>query len=97
MGGIEMRVYLAEFEIYKDDYGELCNPANGSAVFLDFDKAYQNTLDEINGFIEAREENRKEYEDYEFSYGGYFHIKERDTEDNSVNIEHRYDIRGNLG
>ena len=27
-----MRVYLARYEIYKNDYGDLCNPKNGSAV-----------------------------------------------------------------
>jgi len=91
-----MRVYLAEYEIYKDDYGDLCNPQNGSAVFLDLDDAYKHTLDEINGFISDREENRTEREDYEFEYGGYFRITEKDTEDDSVNIEYRYHLFGNL-
>jgi len=91
-----MRVFLAEYEIYKDDYGDLCNPQNGSAVFLDLDNAYKHTLDEINGFISDREENRTEREDYEFSYDGYFRITEKDTEDASVNFEYRYRLNGNL-
>ena len=89
-----MLVYLAEYEIYKDDYGVLCNPQNGSAVFLDLDNAYKSTMDEINSFIESREETRTWWEDYEFSYGGYFRIYVRDTEDHSLNIEYNYHLNG---
>ena len=91
-----MRVYLSRYEIYKNGYGDLCNPKNGSSVFIDFDKAYKCTLDEINSFIEDSEVNKTEHDEYYFPYGGLFKIRERDTEDKSVHIIHRYDLHGKL-
>ena len=89
-----MRVYMGEWEIYYDYYGDLCEPAYGSYVFVDFEKARAYIMEELDRWLKSNgydeEKNFKEDICYRFF------IRETDTEDSSVEIEWDFFYDGTL-
>jgi hypothetical protein len=93
MGGIIVKVYLAEYEIYEDKYGELYRPYTDSAVFLDFDVACRCAKEEIDDWLEScgiAAEDKKDF------VCGHYKITERDTEDEDLTVEWCFDWDGEL-
>lgn len=86
-----MRVYLVTYDAYVDLYGKLMHQDSlyESVLFTDFEMALTFAKTDIENWMERRKLSSR------YVSGGIA-IRERDTEDENVNIEWYYDLHGNL-
>ena len=96
-----MKVYLAKYDIFKDIYGELCDPYCDSEVFTEYEEAYRFLRENIDSWLKCNEyvkddgeisEDHKYIEDVNCDLV----IIERDTEDEELRTDRHFDYKGDL-
>jgi len=92
-----VKVYLADYEIYHDVYGVLCESSYNGYVFINFDKAHEYVKGRIDDWLEATAPtDEQEKEGFLEDVYCDFTIYEKDTEEPAVDIEWGFYYDGRL-